>query len=204
MSFVDVRLPVGIERGARRVDDEDIEIVRSDAGTETRNARHDQSAREWEFSLATERLNTPGNVKALRTMWKVCRKSLHSFRWRDWTAFQLSDELIGTGDGSDTTFQITKTWSLGGSSYVERITKPSRDALITVKKAGVVQSPSAYSVNYLTGVITFNSAPGNGQAITVSCEYDIAVRFDAALTSGLEHFGTEKIDAVHLVEVFNE
>lgn len=200
MTFIDVRLPTGIERGATRIDEEAIEIEVTDGLWEQRNARHSQSLLEFNINIADGKLATATNIQAIRSMYKVARGKLHTFRFRDWTEYQLVDETIGTGNGSATTFQIKKSWTLDGNTVSRVITRPCDSPAIVVKKNGVVQV-SGFSVNYDTGVITFTSAPANGHAIQVTCDFDIPVRFDTDLTSVMRAFTAERLEGIVLVEV---
>lgn len=40
----------------------------------------------------------------------VCRGQLHTFRFRDELDYEADDELMAVGDGTSTTFQLSK-WS---------------------------------------------------------------------------------------------
>ena len=65
------------------------------------------------------------------------------------------DETIGTGDGSDTTFNF------------DRYPVKSGDCSITV--GGVAKTEASdYTVNYTTGAITFGVAPSSGDAIVAT------------------------------------
>lgn len=198
MTFINQRLPESIENNARRTEREAIDIVRTDGGFEVRNARHAQAVFEYDIDFGPNEYEET-DQEAVYAMWRASRGGLYAFRFRDWDPKNntLTDELIGTGDGADTTFQITQTHTVGSVSSVRNITRPV--SAITVKLNDVVQM-SGYSVNYDTGVITFSPAPGNGVTVKVSGLFDIPVRFDLSLTAtGLfEHL--EQFETIHLVE----
>lgn len=103
----------------------------------------------------------------------------------------LDYELIGTGNGSATAFNIIKTYKAtalaeyGGAtlSYVRRIVKPAAGT-IDVYKSDAIQTlvtgvPSAgqVSVNYTTGVVTFGTAPAADAPINVTGNFHVPVRF---------------------------
>lgn len=190
MTFIDQRLPQQLELGVVRRERESLDIVRTDGGYEVRNARHSQALYEYDISLPPGEFDDAW-ITELEDMFKASRGGLYPFRFRDWDSRNstLQDEVIGTGDGADTTFQITRTVTVGGVSAVRNITRPV--STITVMKDGVVQT-SGVSVNYSTGLVTFTSAPALGVVISVSGIYDIPVRFDqvyeaTALTQWLKH-----------------
>lgn len=197
MAFIDQHLPRQVEIGARRTDDEDIDIVTTDGGWEVRNARASQSLREFEVSFPMSARDNAVYL-AVVALYKVARGKLHTFRFRDWADYQLDGEVIGTGDGATTAFQITQSWTVDGETVSRNITRPI--SAMQVFKDGVLQV-SGYSINYDTGVLTMTPAPALGVAISVTGEFDIPVRFDAPLntlgySADLEHIETITIKEV--------
>ena len=83
----------------------------------------------------------------------------------------VTDQSLGFGDGATTVFQLVRT--LG--AYVEPIIAPN--TVTNVKIAGVVQGGGAYSVNAITGQITFTTAPGSGASVTATYSYYFRCRF---------------------------
>lgn len=198
MAFIDQRLPTKIEVNAVKRDDEDIEIVTSDGGGEVRNARASQSLREFDIAFPAAKYGDEIH-DAVIALYKVARKSLHTWRFRDFTDYQLDGEVIGEGDGATTTFQIIQSWHAGGVSESRWITRPASP--MQVFKDGVLQG-SGYTVDYGTGVITFTSAPADGAEIAVTGEFDIPTRFDSvqtttAINRGLKHLDTLTVQEVH-------
>ncbi len=195
--FIDERLPTRIETGAIRRDEEDIEVTRTDGQWEIRNARHSQSLLEFEISFKTDLYGSAVNA-AVKSLYKVARGSLHSFRFRDWSDFALTDANIGTGDGATTAFQIVRKWTVDAETHSRKITRPVSP--LVVKKDDVVQV-SGYTVDYTTGIVTFTPAPAIGVVITVTGEFDIPVRFDTTMTSVGRSAYNEHLDTLTLVEV---
>lgn len=85
----------------------------------------------------------------------------------------VSGQALGTGDASTAAFQLVRT--MGG--FAEPITAPN--AVGAVYLDGVVQSPSAYTVDATTGLVTFATPPPAGQAVTADFTYWFRVRFAA-------------------------
>lgn len=199
MSFINERLPTQVEINAVRREREPVDIVKTDGGYEVRNVRHSQGLYEYEISFPTGDYDASVSV-SVKNMFKASRGGLYPFRFRDWDSENntLTDELIGTGNGTATVFQITKTWTVGGQSQVRNITRPV--PAFTVKVNDVTLG-SGYSINYATGIITFTSPVTNAHTIKVSGVYDIPVRFDLTFeATGLTGF-LEHIDRLTLVEV---
>lgn len=101
-------------------------------------------------------------------------------------SFLLKDEddysatSIFVGDGETKTFQLEKYYypisddfdEIGWTESKEDI----KDGTVSVKFDEVSQ-PTGWSVGCTTGIITFDSAPGNGVAIEVSFEFYFRVIF---------------------------
>jgi uncharacterized protein (TIGR02217 family) len=136
------------------------------------------------------------------------------FRFKDHSDYELVEEVIGTGDGADTTWPIIKTYGAGGSNpYQRRIFKPVSGTVqvwvnnVSVPVDDVSPSASECSVNYTTGIITFGASviPGVGHAIEVSCEFDVPVRYDTDdMKAAHEGWLTESWGSIPLVELLLE
>lgn len=136
----------------------------------------------------------------------------------DWTSASdgkstpaADDQSLGTGDGSTTEFQLKKKWVKGANSLTKNIRKPVTSTVV-IEVDGVSQTESVdFTVDTTTGIVTFTTAPSNGDVITCGFEYDIPVRFDSDdMTSILQSVYTAAggdivgIDAIPLIEDFNE
>jgi len=104
------------------------------------------------------------------------RGRANTFPLRDPLDNSLTDQNIGTGDGSTAAFQIRKTYSDTDRPYFRIITIVSS---LVVKVNGVTKT-NAVHYNEANGLVTFTGGniPTAGQAITVSCDFLIRVRYD--------------------------
>lgn len=133
--------------------------------------------------------------------------SAYGFRCVVVSDFFMIDEVIGTGNGVQTVFPMTKTYLRPGAnhSYIRRIIKPVTNTNVvggltlyepdgvtprvipTVRGIGrgvpaftvkLNATPTAlYTINNTTGNITMSSAPAGGVSVKVSCEFDTPMRF---------------------------
>lgn len=87
-----------------------------------------------------------------------------------------TDQALGIGDGTTRAYQLTKTYSRGGRTYVRDISLPVTDTLL-IANAGT--PTSAYSVTRPGGLVTFDVAPANGHALTWGGLFDVPVRFES-------------------------
>lgn len=112
------------------------------------------------------------------TMHFVTRGGRDGFLFRDPADFYAEDEVIGTGDGSTTTFQLTKTYTNAGGSYVRTVKRPIAGTLTVSVNGVVVGESGGWSLNTTTGVLTFDTAPGNGLAVEATFQFLKAVAFE--------------------------
>jgi len=206
MAFAEVRFPDNISRNARGGPERRTQIVELASGDEERNASWANSRRRYDAAYGIRRAD---DLAAVVVFFEARNGRLYGFRWKDWADYKsclpsqtpaATDQNIGTGDGTKTAFQLTKTYTSGSQTWTRNITKP---VVGTVKVAigGTVQS-SGWSVDTTTGLVSFTTAPANGAAITAGFEFDVPVRFDTDqldVTLDIERLGS--IASVPLIEV---
>jgi uncharacterized protein (TIGR02217 family) len=128
-------------------------------------------------------------IDALQSFFLNVAGKSDAFRLKDHKDYQALAQNIGTGNGSNTHFQLTKTYVTGARSYVRTVQKPIAPPAVTYQGAalpntvklylnGAIQSTSAWSVDATTGIVTFGSAPGGGVAVTADFQFHYPVRFD--------------------------
>lgn len=105
------------------------------------------------------------------------RGRANAFPLRDPLDNTLTDENIGTGDGSTAAFPIRRLYDDDDRPYY-RFYSIVTD--LVVKVAGV-EKTSGVHYNQANGIVTFTGGniPSGGQAVTVSCGVLILVRYDA-------------------------
>ena len=206
MAFHDVRFPDNISRGARGGPERRTQIVELASGDEERNASWANSRRRYDVSYGIRRAD---DLDAVVAFFEARNGRLHGFRFKDWAdhksckpseAPNAADQLIGTGDGTRTAFQLVKRYASGSQTWARTITKPV-SGTISIALGGVAQV-SGWSVDPATGVISFAAPPGNGVAVRAGFEFDVPVRFDSDaldVTLDIERLGS--ITSIPLVEI---
>ena len=198
--FHEVSFPVPLALAATGGPERRTEVVTLASGGEARNAVWAGSRRRWDVGSAALKLDA---VQALVEFFEARRGRLHGFRFRDAMDDRsctvggvpsAGDQLIGTGDGASTEFQLVKAYG----DYTRRIVKPvAGTVLVTVNGAA-----APCSVDVTRGLVTLDSAPPNGAVVTAGFRFDCAVRFEAdRLDITLEGFGAGKALRVPLVEL---
>ena len=206
MAFHEVRFPDDISRGACGGPERRTQIVELASGDEERNASWANSRRRYDVAYGIRRAD---DLAAAVAFFEARNGRLHGFRFKDWgdyksglpsAAISPTDQEIGTGNGSLTEFALLKRYSSGAQSWTRAIAKPVAG---TVRVAlGGVEQMSGWSVDTTTGVVTFDTAPAAGVAITAGFAFDVPVRFDTDaldVTLDLERLGS--ITSIPLLEI---
>ena len=197
MSFVEIQFPADISYGSSGGPTFSTDVIEAFSGFEQRNINW--SAARARYNVA-HGVKTQSQLDELIAFFRARQGKAIGFRFKDWADYQAVAQNIGTGNGSQTVFQLTKKYT--SSVTVTRvIKKPVNNATLKVYLNAVLQS-SGYTVNYATGEITFTTAPGSGVAVTADFEFDVPVRFDTdQLDAAIDDFGTRSWSDIPLVEV---
>src|SRR6185312_14090069 len=114
MAFHATRFPIDVALGAHGGPERLTDIVTLSSGAEERNARWAGSRRRYNAGYGVK---SRADMQAVLAFFEERRGRFHSFLWRDGLDFSSNggsgapaptDQVIGTGDGSRTAFQLTK------------------------------------------------------------------------------------------------
>jgi uncharacterized protein (TIGR02217 family) len=183
MSFHEVKFPPQIARGAVGGPGFKTTIFAAASGYEQRNIAWSKARGRWQVG---HRIKTPAQFGEVLAFFAARMGRAYGFRFKDWldyrsttdmqVAVSPTDQVIGTGDGSEVAFQLIKTYGSGGHSYVREINKPVAGTVRVALDA--VEQMSGWSVDTTTGVVTFTTPPGADVAISTGFEFDVPARFD--------------------------
>lgn len=139
-------------------------------------------AREWSV------------VEELKKHWLITKGPYYSFAWRDPLDFsstdlvvpnpatdpvpEMDEQALGTGDGFTDSFQLTKRYTYESQTYDRTIHLPVLSTVV-VADNGVLVDSSDYTVSRPGGIVTFDTPPLNGHALTAGFLFDVEVRFEA-------------------------
>ena len=206
MAFPEIRFPDNISRGARGGPERRTQVVELASGDEERNASWANSRRRYDVAYGIRRAD---DLAAVVAFFEARNGRLYGFRYKDWADYKSSlpsqaitptDQQIAIGTGTATAFSLIKRYTSGAQTWVRTIAKPIAG---TVRIAlGVVEQMSGWTVDAITGVVTFTSAPGGGVIIRAGFEFDVPVRFDTDMldvTLDIERLGS--ITSIPLLEI---
>ena len=206
MAFHPIRFPLDVALGARGGPERATDIVTLASGREERNSRWARSRRRYNAGYGVK---SRADMQAVLAFFEERRGRFHSFLWRD--ALDQSshggdgtptplDQAIGTGDGTATTFQLVKIYGASFDPYVRPITKPVAGTIRVAADGSELMT--GFTVDTLTGIVTFAVAPGEDAAITAGFLFDVPVRFDTdRLDIELSSFDAADAPAIPLIEV---
>lgn len=221
MGFHEVQFPTDISYGSSGGPGFDTQIIALPSGAEERVGRWATARRKYDASYAVKSMAT---LSTLRDFFLARQGALYGFRYKDWFDFASTadgrtttggwgaaavnhqDQVIGTGDGTTTQFQLIKTYTSGAYSIVRTITKPVSGTVVVA--LGAVQQSSGWTVDTTSGIVTFTTAPTLGTQVKAGFEFDVPCRFeedvDKALAVRIESFASGDVPPIGIIELVNE
>jgi|TARA_R110002126_G_scaffold285701_8_gene436371 uncharacterized protein (TIGR02217 family) len=204
MAFHSIRFPLDVALGARGGPERRTDVVTLAGGGEQRNGRWHYSRRRYNAGYGVK---SRADMAAVLAFFEERRGRLHGFLWRDGLDFSSAgtmpgplDQAIGTGDGAQTAFALTKRYGADFDPYLRPITRPVSGS-VRVALDGAEQL-SGWTVDLTTGLVSFDMAPGLGVAVTAGFLFDVPVRFDTdRLDVELTSFDGAEVPSIPLVEI---
>lgn len=205
MSYHDDLFPIGIAYGARGGPMFNTTVLELASGFERRNINWAKVKARYNVMHGVK---TPEQMDDLLNFFYARRGRAYSFPFYDHKDHTITNQIIGEGDGAKSEFQIIKTYTSGGHSYERLITKLKPNTISGVTVNGVARvkdsvEANGYTVDNLTGKITFVTPPTSGADVVVgSCEFYVHVRFDTDFMDiQLVTYDAETWADIFLVEV---
>ena len=207
--FHEIRFPLDVSMRGSGGPERHTEIVTLGSNREARNARWAHSRRRYEAGYGVKTL---AQLAQVIEFFEERRGRLYGFRWRDRADFAScppgatpapTDQILGTGDGTQATFQLVKIYGGAFAPYSRTIAKPVAGS-VRVAVNGVEKPPPQISVDVTTGVVTFASGhiPSAGAVVTAGFEFDAPVRFDADyLEIDFQAFEAGVIPKIPIIEI---
>ena len=185
-TFINTRLDEDIEQGASGGPSFLTTVMALSGGKEKRNIEWQFPRQEWDISYG---IQGPEDFQQVVNMFYNTFGRALGFRFKDWSDFQIGDpvdydplesQAIGVFASGNKIFQIFKAYTIGSYTMARKITRPVQGTLKVYIDDVLKTETTDYTVNYDTGVITF-VATHDTHTASVSCEFDVPVRFDSDL-----------------------
>jgi uncharacterized protein (TIGR02217 family) len=208
MSFHEILFPVDIALNSEGGPTRRTEIVALVSGHEQRNSPWAGSRRAFNAGYGVKSL---ADIEDVIAFFEARHGRLYGFRFRDpfdCKSCRVSetpapdDQLIGTGDGEATLFQLVKRYVSGAAVYVRAIKKPVAGTVRVAVDGEELSEGEDFTVDETSGVVMFAAPPGEGLAVMAGFIFDTPVRFDAdELRINLAAFKAGDIPSIPLIEV---
>lgn len=207
MNFHEIRFPTNLSLGSSAGLERRTEIVTLVSGHEQRNTPWAQAKRRYDAGIG---LRSIDELYSILDFYEARRGALYGFRWKDWLDHKscaptktpsATDQVIGSGDGSTSAFQIEKTY--GTIQPLQRpIKKPLAHTVLVAISGDELNAGSDFQVDETTGSITFSTPPPQGTIVTSGFEFDTPVRFATdVLEIDLAAFNAGEVPSIPIVEV---
>lgn len=218
MAFHDTQFPTDIAFGSASGIGFRTQVTELASGREQRVAMWSGGRMMFDVSYG---IRDMADLAVVQEFFRARQGALNGFRFKDFMDFHSNptnptatgslgtqDQVLGTGDGTETDFQLRKLYTEGGSSVYRIITKPVDNGSMSVWVNSVAKTEGVdYTVDYSTGIITFGTAPTSGHSVDASFEFDVPVRFsqdsDRLLSATMAAFNAGDI-SITLIELLEE
>ncbi len=196
--------PLALSYGTRGGPQRVTEIATAVSGREQRNTKLSQSRRRYDLGAGVK---STDDLETIITFFEARMGQLYGFLFRDpldHKSCSLSkemsgdDQIIGEGDGAQTVFIITKTYSDSAGQYVRDIRFPDPQTLLI----NIAGTPAPFTFDAAGGTVVFDAPPPAGSVISAGYEFYTPVRFDTPrLDISLETFGAGQAVNLPVTEV---
>lgn len=181
--FQDVLFPKQLAYGFAGGPEWRVDIAQLASGHEVPNLSWSHSRRRYTSEISRR---PAAEIREILAFFEARRGPFYAFAWPDHLDFSSAapeldqnviaptDQLLGLGDGTKTTFDLIKTY--GGSApvpYQRRIYLP----IVSTLRAAIAGVETAVTVSRVAGTITFASPPAPGDAVTAGYHFNVPVRF---------------------------
>jgi uncharacterized protein (TIGR02217 family) len=179
MAFHEIQFPSDISYGSQGGPEFNTEVIVLASGHEQRNISWSAPLHRYNAAYGIRRWN---QLRAMLRFFYNRKGKAHGFRYKDWLDYEGTAEVLGTGDALETNFQIVKEYDDGSYQYSRTLTKIVSGS-VSVFIDGVAQG-AGWSVNINTGVIAFAVAPGGGEVVSATFQFDVPCRLDVGISKG--------------------
>jgi len=201
MSFHNVRLPEFMAVFAVGVVEFSTSCVQTASGRELRNP--DRLNANHKYLLKNCRLNT-AQFTCFNNFFRARCGQNHAFRFRDMADYQVTEQVIATGDGITQEFCLYKSYDDVIKSYRRRIAKPVEGSVtVYIKEADNLIETKA-DINHEHGIINLITPLPVGQLLLADFAFDNIVRFSGdRLEYSYSNDGSIELAPLELLEVIN-
>ncbi|MEN9683720.1 MAG: hypothetical protein RLZZ427_1471 [Pseudomonadota bacterium] len=178
LAFDDLPYPLALSRSVSVTAEFSTSVATSASGFERRNSVWSDARLRFDVGPG---IRSDSELGILLAFFRARRGAGRGFRLRDPSDFSsramtgtptMLDQLLGVGDGKQTSFALIKRYGSGDAQQVRRITRPVAGSIL----ASVDGVAAAVGLE-AGGMITFATPPASGKAVRAGFLFDVPVRF---------------------------
>jgi len=188
--YDDVVLPEEVERGVTGGPRFLTVVAELPSGFRQSLSYWPQVRGEWDIAYGIAKLEdavAAFQINSVSDIFYVLEGRAHSGLFKDWADYQTpydypnliggaAFQSIGTGDGIETDFQLTKTYIVGSRTYIRTIQKPVSATLVVRKGVTPQNDPADYTITAL-GLVQFVVAPAGAVDVNFQSDYSVPFAF---------------------------
>lgn len=178
------QFPTNISYGSKGGPQYQTAIVETKVGAERRNINWSLPRHSYDVAYG---IKTQSDLETVLEYFHVVAGMGYGFRFKDWADYKscsfnatpaTDDQTIAnpTTDG-DTTYQLIKTYSWGGSTRARNIYKPISGTIVAELDGSPLTYTTDFTVDSTTGILTLTANPGDSAVLKAGFEFDVPVRF---------------------------
>ena len=179
LKFSEERLELGVNYGSVGGMSFDTAITEVANDREQRNINRYLPLGRWQLGfkdILESELDKLEEFSYLKTFHNDRLGSFEGFRFKDWSDYQATNEVIAVGDGIQTQFQLRKAYRAGNAVTYRPIMKPVLDT-VDILVDDLAQAD--WDIDYTTGVVSHPDPLAAGAVLTASFEFDVPVWFES-------------------------
>ena len=202
--FDDLSYPLALGRDASVTPEFSTSVAITASGFERRNSLWSDALLRFDIGPG---IRSEAELGVLLAFFRARRGAARGFRLRDPTDFSsnamtlpptMTDQLLGHGDGTATSFPLVKRYGTGDGEQLRRITRPVAGSVL-VSLGGAVSNAFTLEPG---GLITFAVPPAIGQAVRAGFLFDVPVRFaEDRLEIAGASFAAGDVPSVPVIEI---
>ena len=200
--FSELRFPEDIAYGSCGGPQYSTDVITMSSGREQRNINWSKSRAKFNIARGVQ---TQDQLEQLITFFRVHKGRAIGFRFKDFTDYQVRDQVVAIGDGKTQEFQLVKSYHLGAIDEKRIIYKPDDIGFKLYIKNGKKEknlTESEWILDTITGRVKLSFVPEPNTKIIADFNFDIPVRFDIdSLSTSIHSYGSYSSSDIPLVEI---
>ena len=204
LPFDDVPYPLALGRDATITPEFSTSVAVTASGFERRNSLWSDARLRFDVGPG---IRSEAELGTLLAFFRARRGAARGFRLRDPSDFSsnamiaaptMTDQRIGTGNGTAASFPLAKLYGEGAAVQLRRITRPHPGSVL-VSVDGIPVSGWTLDPG---GIISFTTPPASGKIVRAGFLFDVPVRFaeDRLEISGAA-FAAGEAPSVPIIEI---